>query len=169
MTAAFRGAFGASTAMFMGQNLGAERTDRVKKSFWYNVGLAAAVNVVLSAIVLLTNDYWMQIFIKGDAAAMEFALIRNEMLTAALIVATMNQVLGSAVQAFGYPIWSTVNTIAWVLGLRAVWMATVYPIYQTYSNLILCFVVSWVCTLVCSLVIFSVVYTRYKKGKYKKI
>lgn len=56
-----------------------------------------------------------------------------------------------------------------VLGLRAVWMATVYPIYQTYSNLILCFVVSWVCTLICNLVIFSVVYVRYKKGKYKKI
>lgn len=169
MTAAFRNAFGASTATFMGQNLGAEKPDRVKKSLWYNVGLILAVNTIMSIIVIFTNEYWMQLFLKDDPAAIEYALIRNDILTAASVFAAMNAVLGNAIQAFGYPIWSTVNSIVWVLGLRAVWMAFIYPVFPTYTNLILCFSVSWACTTICNIVIFSFIYRRYKKGKYKKI
>jgi len=169
MTAAFRNAFGASTSTFMGQNLGAEKPDRVKKSLWYNVGLVLAVNTVVSLTVIFTNEYWIQIFLKEDPSSVAFALIRNDILMAASVFAALNAVLGNAIQAFGYPIWSTVNSVVWVLGLRAVWMAFVYPSFPTYTNLILCFAVSWACTTLCNIVIFSSVYTRYKKGKYKRI
>jgi len=169
MTAAFRTAFGASTATFIGQCLGAEKPDRVKKSFWYNLVLVILVNGAVSMTVLFTNEYWISIFLKGDTAAVEYALIRNDMLMKAFLFAAVNQVLGSAIQAFGYPVWSTINSVLWVLGLRAVWMAFVYPAFNTYSNLILCFAVSWGFTMVCNIVIFTVVYVRYNKGKYRKI
>jgi len=143
--------------------------DRTRKSFWYNIGIALAVNFVISMAALFTNEYWMQIFIKDDPAAIEYALIRNDMLMAATVIATMNSVLGSAIQAFGYPVCSTINAVLWVLGLRAVWMAFIYPHFGTYSNLILCFAVSWIFTFLCNVIIISVVYTRYSKGKYRKI
>ena len=169
MTAAFRNAFGAATGTFMGQNIGAEKPDRVRKSLWYNTGLLLAINTVVSLSVLLTNEYWIHIFLKNDTAAVEYALIRNDMLMIASVFAAMNAVLGAAIQAFGYPIWSTVNSVVWVLGFRAVWMATVYEATPTYANLILCFSVSWACTMLCNTVILSVLYTRYRRGKYKKI
>jgi len=169
MVAAFRTAFASSMATFVGQNLGAGKPDRVRKSFWYNIGIALAVNFVISMAALFTNEYWMQIFIKDDPAAIEYALIRNDMLMAATVIATMNSVLGSAIQAFGYPVCSTINAVLWVLGLRAVWMAFIYPHFGTYSNLILCFAVSWIFTFLCNVIIISVVYTRYSKGKYRKI
>ena len=169
LIAAFRTAFGASTATFMGQNLGADKPDRVKKSFWYNVWIILAVNFTVSMTALFTNEYWMQIFLKDDIAALEYALIRNDILMSVTVIATMNVVLGSAIQAFGYPIWSTVNCLLWVLGLRIVWMAFVYPHFSTYANLIICFAVSWLCTMLCNIVIISVIYTRYKKGKYRRI
>ena len=169
MTAAFRNAFGAATGTFMGQNIGAENPDRVRKSLWYNTGLLLAINTVVSLSVILTNEYWIHIFLKNDPAAVEYALIRNDMLMIASVFAAMNAVLGAAIQAFGYPIWSTVNSVVWVLGFRAVWMATVYEATPTYANLILCFSVSWACTMLCNAVILSVLYTRYRRGKYKKI
>lgn len=169
MTAAFRNAFGAATGTFMGQNIGAEKPDRVRKSLWYNTGLLLAINTVVSLSVILTNEYWIHIFLKNDTAAVEYALIRNDMLMIASVFAAMNAVLGAAIQAFGYPIWSTVNSVVWVLGFRAVWMATVYEATPTYANLILCFSVSWACTMLCNTVILSVLYTRYRRGKYKKI
>ncbi len=169
MTASFRNAFGAATSTFIGQNLGAGNPDRVKKSLWYNMGLCFIVNTVVSLTVLFTNEYWMQIFIKDDFEAVKYALIRNDMLSAAFIFVTVSAILGNAIQAFGYPVWSTVNSVVWVLVLRAFWMATVYPVYPTYTNLIWCFVVSWGCTTLCNVIIFTVVYIRYKKGKYKVI
>lgn len=169
MVSAFRNAFGASTATFVGQNLGAEKPDRVKKSLWYHTGLALTINTSVCLLVVLTNDYWMHIFLKNDLSALEYALTRNDMLMTANVFAALTAVLGNAVHAFGYPIWSTVNSVLWVLGLRAVWMAYIYPASPTYTNLILCFITSWVCTTVCNVVIFSVVYIRYKKGRYKRI
>ena len=169
MTAAFRTAFGASTATFMGQNLGAEKPDRVRKSLWYNLGLALLANAIVSLTVLFTNEYWIHIFLKDDLSAVEYALTRNDMLMAALVFATANAVLGAAIQAFGYPICSTINSIVWVLGFRAVWMAFVYPPNPTYANLIWCFVVSWFLTMICNICVCAFVYVRYKKGRYKKI
>ena len=81
----------------------------------------------------------------------------------------MNNVLGNAIQAFGYPIFSTVNALAWVLGFRIFWMKVIYPVYTSYASLITCFSVSWVLTFICNVIIFSVIYTRYRKGKYKRI
>ena len=169
MIAAFRNAFGAAAGTFMGQNIGAKKPDRVKKSFWYNIGLVLAVNTAVSLIVVFTNEYWIHIFLKDDLAAVEYALIRNDILMIASVFAAMNAVLGHAIQVFGYPIWSTVNAVVWVLGFRAVWMASVYSASPTYPNLILCFAVSWACTMICNIVIFSFIYIRYRKGKYKKI
>jgi Na+-driven multidrug efflux pump len=169
MTAAFRNAFGASTATFMGQNLGAEKPDRVKKSLWYNLGLAILINAAVSLAVLFTNEYWIHIFLKDDLSAVEYALTRNDMLMAAFAFAVTNAVLGAAIQAFGYPICSTINSIVWVLGFRALWMNTIYASNQTYSCQMMCFVVSWCLTMICNIVVFAIVYARYKKGKYKKI
>jgi len=169
MTAAFRNAFGAATSTFIGQNLGAGKPDRVKKSLWYNMGLCFVVNTVVSLTVLFTNEYWMHIFIKDDIEAVKFALIRNDMLSSAYIFVTISAVVGNAVHAFGYPIWSSVNSVVWVLLLRAFWMKTIYPLYPTYNNLITCFTVSWACTAFTNIIIFSVIYFRYKKGKYKVI
>ena len=169
MVAAFRNAFGAATATFMGQNIGAEKPDRVKKSLWYNTALILTINTLVSLTIVLTNKYWIHIFLKDDPAAVEYALLRINILMAASVFVSMNAVLGHAIQAFGYPIWSTINAVVWVLGFRAVWMASVYLASPTYANLILCFAVSWACTMVCNIVILSFVYGRYKKGTYKKI
>lgn len=169
MVAAFRNAFGVSTATFMGQNLGAERPDRVRKSLWHNLWLIVLINTAVCMTVMFTNQYWLQIFLKDDAEAIAFAITRNDLLMMGNICLAINAVLGHAIQAFGYPVWSTVNAVVWVLGLRAVWMAFVYPLCPTYACLIQCFVVSWVLTTLCNVVIFGVIYGRYQRGKYKKI
>lgn len=169
MVAAFRNAFGVSTSTFMGQNLGAEKHDRVRKSLWHNLWLVVVINTAVCMVVMLTNQHWLKIFLGDDAAAIRFGIARNNLLMAANIFIAINAVLSHAVQAFGYPIFSTVNAVVWVLGLRAVWMAWIYPMFPTYSCLIQCFAVSWGLTMVCNVVIFSVIYRRYRKGRYKRI
>ena len=169
MTASFRGAFATATATFMGQNLGAEKSDRVKKSFWHNIWLVTVINTAVCMVVMLTNSYWLKIFLGNDTAAIEYAMTRNNILMSASIFAAMMAVLGHAIQAFGYPICSTFNALVWVLGLRAVWMAFVYPVWPTYESIIWCFALSWGMTVLCNVGILIVLYHRYNKGKYKRI
>ena len=169
MTAAFRSSFATATATFMGQNLGAEKPDRVRKSLWHNIWLVTVINTAVCMTVMLTNRYWLKIFLGNDTAAIEFAMTRNNILMSAAILAAMMAVLGHAIQAFGYPIFSTINAVFWVLGFRAIWMAFVYPLWPTYESLIWCFMFSWGLTALCNVVILAVLYHRYNKGKYKRI
>lgn len=169
MASAFRNAFGSATGTFIGQNLGAEKPDRVRKSLWHNLWLVLVINTVVSVTVILTNPYWLKLFLKDDVAAIEFAISRNNLLMIVSVFPAITAVLGNAIQAYGYPVFSTANAVLWVLGLRAVWMGLVYPLCPTYPCLVQCFAVSWSMTTLCNVVMFAIIYVRYQHGKYKRI
>ena len=169
LTGSVRNAFGTAVATFMGQNLGAQKPERVRSSLFNTAWICFAVCLPISFLEWLLGPLWLQIFLGQDIAAIEYAMIRVAILDACTIFLLMNTILGHAIQAFGYPIFSTVNAAVWVFGFRAVWMEFVYPIYTSYTSLIVCFVTSWGLTFICNTVIFSILYNRYRKGKYKRI
>lgn len=169
LTASFRTAFGTATATFMGQNLGAEKPERVRASLFHNIWMCLALCLPISFLEWALGPLWLQIFLGQDTAAIEFAMIRVAILNSYTFFLLMNTVLGNAIQAFGYPVFSTVNAVAWVLGFRIFWMAVIYPRYTSYGSLITCFGVSYIPTFVCNAVIISVLYLRYRKGKYKRL
>jgi Na+-driven multidrug efflux pump len=169
ITASFRMAFGTAIATFMGQNLGAERPERVRASFFHCVWMCIVLCMPLSLLEWFLGPVWLPIFLGQDAVATSYAMIRVAIMNAFVIFLLMNTLLGHAIQALGYPVFSTVNAAAWVLGFRLFWMSVIYPMYSSYASLIYCFGVSYVLTFICNVVIFTVLYIRYRKGKYKRI
>lgn len=169
MVTAFRNAFGTATATFMGQNLGAEKKERVRGSLFHNLWLSLSVGAVVGLSVWATAPWWLRIFLGNDTEAIAYGTTRITIMMAAQDFAVLNAVFGHAIQAFGYPVFSTVNAVTWVLGFRIFWMAFVYPAAPSYASLIMCFAVSWVLTALCNIVILSVLYSRYRHGKYKRI
>ena len=169
ITASFRVAFGTAIATFMGQNLGAEKPERVRASLIHCIWMCLALCLPLSFLEWYLGPLWLQIFLGQDAVATSYAMIRVAIMNAFIVFLLMNTLLGHAIQALGYPIFSTVNALAWVLGFRYFWMSVIYPMYTSYASLIYCFGVSYVLTFICNVVIFAVLYTRYRKGKYKRI
>ena len=170
LTASARTAFGTATATFMGQNLGAEKPDRVRTSLLHCTWMCLAFCLPLAFFEWLLGPLWLKIFLGSEAtASMDYAMIRVVILNTAAFFLMMNTILGNAIQAFGYPIFSTINAVTWVLGFRFFWMDQIYPKYTSYASLIICFAVSWVLTFICNTVIFAVIYHRYRKGKYKRI
>jgi len=169
IVSAFRVAFGTAVATFMGQNLGAGNHERVKASLLHNTWMSIAVCLPLSLLEWALAPFWLKLFLGQDAAAAEFALIRVAILNSSMFFLLMNTILGHAIQAFGYPIFSTVNAVVWVLGFRIFWMSLVYPVYTSYASLMVCFSVSYVLNFICNVIIFAIIYYRYRKRKYKHI
>ena len=169
IASAFRGAFGTSVATFMGQNLGAEKHDRVRKSFWYHLWIGMAVCVSLGFLVIGVGPILAGLFLGNDAVAIEYTMTRVRILMLVQASGVLMVVLGHAIQAFGYPFISTLNALVWVLGFRVFWMNVIYPIAPSYALLIWCFAVSWTCTAICNIWISSVLFSRYRKGVYRRI
>ena len=111
----------------------------------------------------------LRMILPDDEVAIEYAMIRMFYVTLFFGVQAANGVLGHAIQAFGYPLYSTANSIISVFGLRMIWMTFIYPLNPTYSFLMLCFTVSWILMLLCNITMCAFLTTRYLKGNYKRI
>ena len=169
MLGACRVSFGNASATFIGQNLGAKKPDRVRDSFLHILWIGMALTLFFGTLLVLTAPLWLKLFLEGDAMATEYALTRVRIMLQFQFISTAVSVFSQALHSFGYPIFGTLNSIVWILGFRTFWMSFIYPRVMTYQNLIQCFVVAWVCTLVCYTVILAVIYRRYRRGLCAKL
>lgn len=179
VAASFTTAIQASTLAFLGQNLGAGNRERVRKTFLYHLILGFSGGLVLGVGLYLLGVPLLDIFVPNDALAAEtirFGLVRMQHVLAIYFIAGLNGVLVAAVQAFGYPILPMINSIVTVLLFRVVWMSWIYPVLptgpdpvQNSVNLYACYPWSWSLSLAVNILLFTVIYLRYRRGRLKTV
>ncbi len=171
ISSAFTIGFSATATTFIGQNMGANDRDRVKKSFRYIMLFNVLISGAAGVATYLSGRFWIGIIIGPSAtAAIEYGMRRMFFVNLFMFVAAINGVLSHALQAFGYPLFTSISNIAFTLGFRILWMQFVYPLKPAFDTIMLCFLVSWSLNMLLYIVFFSFVYTRYtRKGIYKKI
>lgn len=166
----FTNGFAHATTTFMGQNIGANDKERVKKSFWYCLGYGFLIVGGMGVLVYLTGEVWLGLVLGRDAeAAIEYGMIRMFYVTLFLFVHVINNVLLHALQAYGYPFFGSISSILFTLGFRIFWMQLIYPQHKTFDTIMLCFAVSWALNMVFNAIFVAIFNYRYSKGLYKKI
>lgn len=169
LVAGINGAFSTTTTAFMGQNLGAQKPDRVKKSFFYCLLFNISIAFVVSMSLYLARDFALSFFLTNDKAAYEFAYIRMQCVLLIYAVACANGCFSHAIQAFGYPIFGSIVSIICIFAFRVIWMEFIYPIFApSFFYLVICYTISWLMLLLLNICGFIVFYRRFLKGKYKK-
>lgn len=166
---AFVSSIGAAGGVFIGQNLGAQQHERVKKSIFRTLWINTSLGATLGGLLLLTAPFGLRIFLAGDETALEFGMIRSYCILTAFSITGVNNALGAYLQNFGYSFLSSFNAVVWGLGFRFVWMTWIYPLNPTFFMLIICFSVSGALTMVTNIIMGSIVYIRYRKGKYRRL
>ena len=164
----FHAGISATTAVFMGQNLGAQKHDRVKKSFFNCLWISFFVGLAEGLFFYHTGRFWLG-FIIDDPIAIDYAMIGIEHIIQFYFIAALNGVLSHALQAFGYSTLSSANSIFCVFVFRMIWMNFIYPYIESFRGLMFCYTVSWLLMLIANLIFITIIYQRYKKGKYKKL
>lgn len=166
---AFHGSIAITAGVFIGQNLGAQKHDRVKKSFISSICLNGVVGLAVGLFLCLSGRFWLRFFLPDDPAAVEYALIKMWNITAFSCFAAVNGVLNHSIRSFGYATLGSVASIVCVFGFRTVWMTLIYPLNPTYSWLMNCYPISWIMTTFVLGGIFAVLYRRYCQGQYKRL
>lgn len=156
---------GTAAMTFVGQNLGAGREDRVKKSMLYcflmATGCAAVLGVTAATFL---GEPLLSLYIPSDPVAVSYGMVRMRHISLFLAIGALNTILASCMNAFGYPVSQTICSLLSVLGLRIVWMAFLFPLRPSIEMLYFCYTVSWWLQLVLLTVAFVIVYRKYKKG-----
>ncbi len=167
----FISGFGMAANTFIGQNIGAKNKDRVIKSFWTLLWMSIGISGSLGVILFLTGRYSLALIVGASATeAIEYGMQRMLYVTLFTFVSAINNILSHSLQSFGYPVFTSISNIFFTLGLRVLWMNFIYPRYQSFDNIMLCYTVSWSLNMMLYAIFFAFIFIRYiKKGICKRI
>ena len=79
-------------------------------------------------------------------------------------VAAVGSILNHAIQAYGHPLYSSLNSIISVFGFRMIFMAFIYPHFMTFESLIVCFFISWWMVLIVNAIGYLIYNRAYRKS-----
>lgn len=138
------GQFGITSAVFIGQNIGAGKPDRVRRSFNICALLSVGVGIIVGVSLFLSGRFWLALIIGSDKEAIEYGIIKMACICLPVFINSLTNVYESSLQTRGYAFLASVNAIVFVLVFRIIWMQFVFTQYPTWLCLMLCFTVSWI-------------------------
>ena len=138
-------AFGISITTFVGQNYGAGRTDRVRKSTRVCLIMDLAVSFVLASFLILAREILFRLF-TSDADVISIGCDMLLYITPWYIVYVFIEILGGSLRGRGNVIVPVVITLLGVCVLRIIWLAGVLKLSPTIHAIILSYPVTWVAT-----------------------
>ena len=139
------GAFGVSITTFSGQNFGAQKYDRIKKSVRVCRLMAFAVSALISVILLFGGHYVMRLF-TDDNAVIAYGMRMIRVVSPFYFTYVCIEVLAGAVRGAGDSLLPMLMTCIGVCLLRVVWVWTAVPYSNTIETVIFSYPLTWAIT-----------------------
>ncbi len=161
-------AYHVAAQTFIGQNLGAGKPQRVKKSFLYCAVVLISVSFTLGLLMNIFAEQLLYPFVGTDPDSIYCGKLSTYYLAFYFFLYTTP--LAATIQAFGYPTLQMAVNLLGVLGFRSVWMTFVYGklLPEALTSIYLCYPISYVLLDAVYIPIVIALFAKYKKGRLKK-
>ena len=159
-------AFSVAVTTFVGQNFGARKYDRVRKSVWVCMGLSAGLIGGLSVLEFIFREPLLRLFTTDpQVVAIGAVMMASIVLYNVLFIPT--SIFSGAMQGTGYSLPPSIIMCIFVCGFRAVWVLVAVAKVHTVEMLCLAYPISWA---VCA-VIFAGMYFQsgWLNGRIKAL
>lgn len=140
--------FSQACTTFVGQNYGAGKIDRCKKTMLLSLGEDIIASAIAIVIVLLTGKYLLAIF-NNDPQVIEIGYSRLLILFGSYIFSLTYEILSGYLRGFGISLVPAILTLFGVCGVRIVWINTVFPLHHTFRSIMLVYPISLAPKLLC--------------------
>ena len=138
-------AFGISVTTFVGQNYGAGKMSRVKKSVRVCMAMTAGTTVVLATLLYFFGGTFYQIF-TDDPAVIREGVHMLRLLVPFYIAYIPIEILSGALRGAGDTLVPTLLTLVCICLLRVVWILFFAPNYPGIDAVLWSYPVTWVLT-----------------------
>lgn len=151
---------------YVGQNVGAQRFDRVKKVFLLGLACVLAIGSVTSGLAYLFGEELLGIYITDSQQAIQYGLIRFSFVCTTYVLCGLMDVSTGALRGLGASFTPMVISILGVCGLRITWIYTVFRMSQfhTPESLYITYPLSWFLTFAAQTVAFMILYKKKKRA-----
>ena len=144
---------------FMGQNLGARKKDRVKKSYLICLFYSFMIGLVVGLLLVLFGHQFLSLF-ANDEAVIEAGMERLMVMGLAYCISAFMDCTTAATRALGKTVFPTIVMILGSCVFRIVWIYTVFAVYHTTQALYLLYAVSWIITAIPEIIYFVIIYKK---------
>lgn len=149
------GAYGVSITTFAGQNFGAGKYDRIRRSVRICLGMAAFTSILLSVIVLTGGRIFLHLF-TDDPHVVSIGLGMMRVISPSYITYICIEILGGTTRGCGDAVPPMLMTCVGVCVLRVVWNLVVVPMRPEVSTVAFSYPLTWSATSV----MFIIYYLR---------
>lgn len=125
--------FGQACTTFVGQNYGAQKIDRCKRTLKICLGLDFVMMIFICGIVLLFSHFLLGLF-NSDPQVVEIGYTRLLWIFLAYLFSVAQEVLSGYLRGFGMALIPAVVCLVVICGTRITWIFTVFqqnPTFQT--------------------------------------
>ncbi len=157
------GSLGIAITTFVGQNYGAGKIDRVKKSVKTGLGIDFVFAILMSTLLIAFREPLFSIF-TDDAIVLEIAAHTLTLIAPFYIVYTIIEILSCALRGMGDVLIPMIMTMCGICGFRIIWILFIVPMYPGIDMICYNYPVSWGITAVC----FVVYYAYRMRGMDRK-
>ena len=160
-------AFGIAITTFVGQNYGAGKMDRVRKSTRVCLLMDFIVSAVLVVFLIAARFLLFRLF-TNDSHVIEIGCDMLVLITPWYIVYVFIEVIAGALRGVGHVVVPVAITLLGVCVLRIAWLAAMLKISPTISAIILSYPVTWVITALAFIIYYIYITHKTIAGSSKK-
>lgn len=161
--------FSQACTTFVGQNFGANKIDRCKKTLFLCLIEDAIASGTAILIVLITGKFLLSIF-NNNPEVIEIGYTRLVIIFIAYIFSMLYEVMSGYLRGFGFSLVPAILTTVGVCVLRIIWINTVFTANRTFVTIMTAYPVSLSTTAVLifiALIIYRPSKRFANKGKEK--
>ena len=143
---------------YVGQNLGAQKFDRIRKSLLTCLGLVTVLGITLGCSAYLLGPQLLSFYITDSPEAIALGHTRLLYICAPYFVCGLMDVFTGALRGLGKSLLPMLVSVVGVCVLRIVWIFTIFqiPQFHTPSCLYLSYLISWALTFLAQSLLFTV-------------
>ena len=162
-------AFSAAVMTFVGQNYGAGKIDRVKRSVISGIVQVAVFGIVIGQLQLLFANQLASLYIAGDDPNRAEILALTEgvliLILNVYFICGLMDVMAGALKGLGYSLAPMIISIICICGVRIVWRYVAFPleIFNSIEGIYISYPISWSLAFICYLVLYIIARVKIKK------
>ena len=158
-----------ASTTFTGQNFGAKKPDRIKKSIFYAVLQVTIVGVVGGIILILFGKPIAEMYVDlndpNREAVLQAAIELMTFMLSCYFLCGVMDTLSGALRGLGHSVIPMIVSIGAICVLRAIWVFVFFPMEQFHSliGIYLIYPISWSLGIIFNAIALLIIYPKVKK------
>lgn len=148
--------------VFVSQNSGAAKFDRIKKTIYICVTYVTFMWAIQGAITYFFGETLLTIYAPKDPEVVAWGLRKLRITGYTYGLLGFMNIMSGSLRGMGASFVNMVTSIIGVCGIRILWILTAFKAIGTFESLYLCYPVSWVGTMMLHIIMLVVVFRKSK-------